>query len=102
MARRQGRPGDWLGTDDYLGVTRYQSQLRRDFWGQHAQKPLKRNLQEIATSLADPYPVFPVQAPGYEIVASVTALVSAPTNVGVTTVKTNRMAPAIQAGVVKA
>lgn len=102
MARRNGRPGAWLGVDSYTGFTRFQSQLKIDFWNQPAQKPLKRNLQELAISLADPYPVFPVQAPSYETVASVSALVSAPTFIGVTTRKTNLNAPAIQAGVVKA
>lgn len=102
MARRNGRPGAWLMTDDDTGFTRYNSQLKRDYWGNYAEKPLERNLQEIATALTDPYPVFPVRGPQYETVASVSALVSAPTNVGVTSIPTNLTAPAIQAGVVKA
>lgn len=101
MARRNGRPGDWLGTDEYYGTTCYQSELKQDFWGVWAKKPLKRNLQEIAVGLADPYPVFPIQAPSYEVTANVSALVVAPTKVGVTNVNTNRNNAAIQAGVVE-
>lgn len=101
MARRRGRPGDWLATDDSTGFTVYASKLKRDFWGNLEVSPLKRNLQEIATALADPYPVYPIRGPQYETVASVSALVVAPTNVGVTSVPTNRTAPAIQAGVVE-
>ena len=102
MARRNGRPGAWLMTDDDTGFTRFNSQLKRDYWGNYTEHPLQRNLQEIATALTDPYPVFPVRGPQYETVANVATLVSAPTFVGVTSIRTDLTAPAIQAGAVKA
>ena len=101
MARRKGRPGDWLGTDEYYGFTCYQSELKQDFWGAYAKKPLKRNLQEIDVPLSDPYPVFPIQGASYQIIAYVSALVIAPATVGVTSVPTNRNNMAIQSGVVE-
>lgn len=66
MARRNGKPGDYLITDDYLGVTTYASKVTTDFWGNVVQKPLLRNLQEIATPLNDPYPVPLFRGPDYE------------------------------------
>lgn len=57
MARRNGRKGDWLAQDQYYGTTQYASRLKLDYWGSRAVKPLKRNLQEIATPLLDPEPV---------------------------------------------
>lgn len=58
MARRNGRPGDYLFSDDYSGNTVFASKVRSDFWQDYtAGKVLKRNLQEIATPLNDPYPV---------------------------------------------
>lgn len=58
MARRRGKPGKWLATDDYSGATVYANTLKRDYWGNRSAKPiLKRNLQEIASPLDDPRPV---------------------------------------------
>lgn len=57
MALRSGRKGAWLASDDYTGLTRYASELHRDYWGNYTKKPLKRNLQEIASPLNDPEPV---------------------------------------------
>lgn len=68
MARRNGRPGNYLMTSDYSGVTCYASELVFDYWGNKG-KPneiLKRNLQEIATPLSDPYPVPYYIGPQYE------------------------------------
>lgn len=88
MARRNGRPGEWLATDDYTGFTRYASELKRDYWGMYAQTPLKRNLQEIATPLSDPYPVAFYRGPNYESFDPAEAE-TAPVYVGETTVPTN-------------
>lgn len=68
MARRNQRPGDHLATSDYSGCTTYASKLVRDYWGDYgeANEILKRNLQEIATPLKDPYPVSLYQGPQYE------------------------------------
>lgn len=59
MARRNGRPGDYLATSDYDGATHFASKLVYDYWGNLGtrQQILARNLQEIATPLNDPYPV---------------------------------------------
>lgn len=99
MARRNGRPGSWLIPDDYYGFVRFNSQLRYDYWGALAQKPLKRNLQEIASPLNDPQPVDPVRGPNYEIVNSATTAV-VPQFVGVTSVPTNTDNAAYQSGAV--
>lgn len=88
MARRRGRPGDYLMTDDYSGMTRYASQLKKDFWGAYAVKPLKRNLQEVAIPLDDPAPVPIYRGPAYEASYDCEGAV-APTYVGNTTVPTN-------------
>ena len=101
MARRRGKPGEWLAVDDDTGFVKYASELRRDYLGAYTAKPTIRNLQEIASPLNDPQPVAFYSGPNYEQVANIATLVSAPTNVGVTNVPTNRMAAAIQAGVVK-
>lgn len=66
MARRRGKPGSYLMTDDYLGVTRYSNELTQDYWGYWAKKILKRNLQEIASPLNDPYPIPIYRGPEYE------------------------------------
>ncbi len=66
MARRNGRKGDYLMTDDYTGFTRYASELHRDYWGAYARKPLLRNLQEIASPLSDPESVPIFRGPNYE------------------------------------
>jgi len=88
MARRGQRKGDWLAADDYTGYTRYASKLRKDFWGAYAEKPLKRNLQEIATPLSDPRPVPFFRGANYEITPTCVAE-TAPLYVGNTTVPTN-------------
>lgn len=84
MARRNGRKGDYLATDDYTGETVYASKLKKDFWGNMAVQPLKRNLQEIASPLNDPYPIDFYRGPTYEKVV-VCDLEVAPTYIGRTT-----------------
>ena len=101
MARRRGKLGEWLVADQDTGFTVYSSKIRRDYLGALVVSPTERNLQEIASPLNDPQPVAFYRGPNYEQVANIATLVSAPTNVGVTNVPTNRMAAAIQAGVVK-
>lgn len=88
MARRNGRPGNWLAADDYTGFTKYASELKQDFWGAYAHSPLKRNLQEIATPLNDPYPVEFYRAQEYEYMNPCEAEL-APVYVGLTNVRTN-------------
>lgn len=66
MARRRGRPGDYLMTDDYYGTTTYRSKVTEDYWGSYSRRPLQRNLQEISQPLDDPYPVPIYRGPGYE------------------------------------
>lgn len=66
MARRNQRPGDYLMTDDTLGVTVYASEIQKDYWGNLTTVPLQRNLQEIASPLKDPYPVSQYRGPQYE------------------------------------
>lgn len=68
MARRNQRPGDHLATSDYSGCTTWASKLQKDYWGMYgeANEILKRNLQEIANPLADPYPVDIYRGPQYE------------------------------------
>lgn len=96
MARRYGKRGDWLATDDYTGFTTYASRLKRDYWGAYAEKPLLRNLQEIATPLNDPEPVLLYRGPNYETTLPCIAEV-APFYVGNTTVPTNPYNAAFQA-----
>lgn len=88
MARRGGKPGDWLATDDYTGFTEYGSALKRDYWGQYAKRPMLRNLQEIATPLDDPGPVPFYRSQNYETNQQCFAEI-APTYVGLTIVPTN-------------
>lgn len=88
MARRKGRKGEHLVTDDYTGFTTYVSKVRKDYWGAYAVNPLKRNLQEIATPLNDPHPVEIYRGPNYEITPNCVAEL-APTYVGLTNVPTN-------------
>lgn len=95
MARRNGRPGAYLMTDDYTGFTRYNTELKRDFWGAYAKKPLKRNLQEIAIGLNDPRPVPVYRGPDYEATRTCIGE-TAPFYVGLTTVPTNPDNMAIQ------
>lgn len=66
MARRNGKPNDYLVTDDYYGRTVYASTTKFDYWNNLVQKPLKRNLQEISQPLNDPYPVPIFRGPDYE------------------------------------
>jgi len=68
MARRNQRKGDHLATSDYSGCTEYASKLVQDYWHQYglANEVLKRNLQEIASPLSDPYPVDIYRGPQYE------------------------------------
>lgn len=96
MARRGGRKGAWLAADDYTGFTHYASELKRDYWGAYAVKPLLRNLQEIAVPLNDPEPVDPYRGPNYEVTPVCVAEL-APTYVGNTTVRTNPNNAAFQA-----
>lgn len=88
MARRNGRKGDYLASSDYTGMTRYASSLHKDWWGSYAEKPLVRNLQEIATPLDDPAPVPFYRGPDYEYTYPCIGEI-APTYVGNTTVPTN-------------
>lgn len=97
MARRNGRRGDYLATDDYLGTTCYASQLQRDFWGSYSRKPLQRNLQEISSPLNDPQPVSMFRGPAYETYTTECVGAVAPAYVGVTTIPTNRNNAAFQA-----
>lgn len=96
MARRKGKPGEWLATDDYTGITHYASQLSRDYWGSLAKKPLKRNLQEISSPLSDPLPVNPYRGPNYENSSDCVGE-TAPIYVGNTTVRTCPTGAAYQA-----
>lgn len=95
MARRNGRPGSYLMTDDYTGVTHYANELKRDYWGNYTKKPLQRNLQEIASPLLDPQPVPIFRANSYENVAPCTGE-SMPVYVGLTNVKTSQNSPGAQ------
>ncbi len=96
MARRNGRPGDYLASDDYTGFTHFRSALKFDYWGALVRKPLQRNLQEIASPLNDPHPVNPFRGSTYEASNGCIADL-APTYVGNTTVPTNPNSAAIQA-----
>lgn len=96
MARRGGRKGDYLATDDLTGFTTFASKLKRDYWGNYAVRPLKRNLQEIAFPLNDPAPVSLYRGPNYESTPTCIAETS-PIYVGLTTVFTNINNAAIQA-----
>ncbi len=95
MARRGGRKGDWLATDDYTGFTVYASKLKRDYWGNLTVSPLLRNLQEIASPLNDPEPVPYFRAPSYEFTPPCVGEL-APAYVGNTTVPTNQNNMAFQ------
>lgn len=66
MARRNGRPGTWLMSDDYTGFTVYADRIQKDYWNNYVVDPLKRNLQEISSPLSDPYPVSMYRGPQYE------------------------------------
>ena len=96
MARRNGRPGDFLSIDEYYGVTRYGSQLKKDYWGVYAEKPLLRNPQEYGVPLSDPYPLPFYTGSAYEQTNGCIAEV-APLFVGLTNVPTNNNNAASQA-----
>lgn len=96
MARRRGKLGDYLMVDDYSGFVEYASKLKRDYWGSYAKRPMKRNLQEIATPYSDPQPVPNYRGPDYETITPCQANV-APVFVGNTNVKTNTNNAAAQA-----
>jgi hypothetical protein len=96
MARRHGRPGNWLATDDITGATVYGSKLKRGYYGELAVKPFQRNLQEIASPLNDPTPVPFYRGPQYEVTPTCVAAV-APLFVGTTTVRTSFNNAAAQA-----
>lgn len=95
MARRNGRMGSWLVTDDYFGTTRYAEEIKRDYWGSYSRKPLLRNLQEIATPLTDPQPVSIYRGPSYEI-TPVCVAETAPLYVGNTNIPTSTSNAAMQ------
>lgn len=88
MARRRGRKGDYLYTDNYYGNTIYASKAKLDWWGARAKKPLLRNLQEIASPLEDPAPVPYTIGSSYETSIPCDYEV-APQYVGLTNVPTN-------------
>lgn len=94
MARRSGRKGDYLATDDYYGTTQYASKLQQDYWGNRVVRPMLRNLQEIASPLGDPYPVQFFRGSTYEVVDPCDFEI-APRKVGLTNVPTPNY-PAIQ------
>ena len=87
MARRHGRKGQWLVSDDYTGQTHYSSEMQTDYWGNIVKRPLKRNLQEIASPLTDPEPIPFYRGPTYETVDVGTFKLS-PLYVGNTLIKT--------------
>lgn len=95
MARRQGRKGDYLATDDYTGFTHYRSELSYDYWGSLVKKPLLRNLQEISSPLNDPEPVPDFRGPNYEFTRNCIGE-TAPDFVGLTNVKTSNKNAAAQ------
>ncbi len=97
MARRNGRRGDYLATDEYTGMTCFASELQRDFWGSMARNPLQRNLQEISSPLNDPQPVPMFRGPTYETYSTICLGSVAPINVGVTNIATNQNNAAFQA-----
>lgn len=88
MARRNGRKGTWLATDDLTGFTVYSNKLKKGYYGEMAVKPYKRNLQEIASPLNDPEPVPFYRGPNYETTTTCFAEI-APPFVGNTNVPTN-------------
>ena len=97
MARRRGKLGQYLAVDDYTGKTTYASRLRRDHDGFYAEKPLGRNLQEIAMPLNDPRPVPQIgRGADYESY-DVCDLQTAPLFVGLTSVRTSTLGAAMQA-----
>ena len=66
MARRRGKPGAYLMSDDYTGFTVTNDKIQKDYWNNLVVNPLKRNLQEIASPLGDPFPVSIFRGAQYE------------------------------------
>lgn len=97
MARRNGRPGTHLVIDQYTGFTTYRERVSRDFWGSWAIKPLKRNLQDIATPLLDPYPVDVYTGSAYETYETPCIFERIPFYIGTTNIRTPTTSPAAQA-----
>lgn len=87
MARRSGKKGQWLVTDDYTGKTTYASKVHQDYWGNYVESPLKRNLQEIASPLCDPQPVPFYRGPTYEVTTPFFAD-TPPYYIGLTSIRT--------------
>lgn len=83
MARRNGRPGAHLITDDNSGFTTYGDKVTTDYWGNITSYPLERNLQEISSPLGDPYPVTMYRGPQYQSV-NPCQFEAAPSTVGLT------------------
>lgn len=99
MARRRGKLGEYLAVDDYYGKATYASRLRKDHDGYWSEKPLARNLQEIASPLNDPRPVPAVgRSADYEQY-DICTLKTAPLYVGLTNVKTSQLSAALQSAV---
>lgn len=96
MARRRQIRGNWLASDDTSGFTKFGTQLKLDYWHNRTAMPLKRNLQEVATPMEDPYPVPFYRGPQYESFNPCDAEL-APLYVGLTNVRTNPNNAAIQA-----
>ena len=96
MARRSGRKGDYLATDDYTGFVTYASKLKRDYWGNLTARPIERNLQEIASPLNDPKPVRLYRGPQYEV-TSMADFIDIPHTIGLTNDPTPNTSPAAQA-----
>lgn len=96
MARRSGKKGDYLMTDDYTGFTVYASKVKKDYWGNYTVKPMFRNLQEIASPLLDPYPVSIYRGPDYEQTTPCEFEIQ-PLFIGNTNIRTPYTSPATQA-----
>jgi len=97
MARRNGRPGSHLAIDQYTGFTTYVENLKRDWWGTYARKPLQRNLQDIATPLLDPYPVEVYTGSAYEQIPNPCIFENIPLFIGNTNIRTPLNGDAAQA-----
>lgn len=97
MARRNGKPGSHLVIDQYTGFTTYRERIKRDFWGAYAKRPLKRNLQDIATPLLDPYPVDVYTGSAYEQIPNTCVFETLPLYIGTTNIRTPTTGDAAQA-----
>lgn len=96
MRRRRGKLGESLAVDDYTGFVTYRSRLRPDEDNFYSERPLKRNLQEIASPLNDPKPVDRVGAAANYETYDVCDLQVAPVYVGRTSVRTSTLSAAMQ------